>query len=184
MYAFCNWGQSNSIRNKNLFAIIDTDYGHWPLKRCVILNEINKRMNSACSFIIQSQIDIHTNISYWVKLQGIKLGIISNNLSIMVYNNCILQKKNKKKTSYHKSAKTFLHYASWIKLAKFKPHSLLLIHWGRMTHVCISKLTIFGSDNGLSPGRRQAIIWINAGILLIGPSGTISSEILIEIHIF
>ena len=28
-----------------------------------------------------------------------------------------------------------------------------------------------GSDNSLSPGRRQAIIWTNAGILLIGPLG-------------
>ena len=28
---------------------------------------------------------------------------------------------------------------------------------------------IIGSDNGLSPGQRQAIIWTNAGILLIGP---------------
>ena len=27
---------------------------------------------------------------------------------------------------------------------------------------------IIGSDNGLSPGRRQAIIWTNAAILLIG----------------
>ena len=41
-----------------------------------------------------------------------------------------------------------------------------------MTHICISKLTIIGSDNGLVPTRRQAIIWINAGILLIGPLGT------------
>ena len=40
------------------------------------------------------------------------------------------------------------------------------------------------SDNGLSPGRRQAIIWPNAGILLIGPLGTYFSEILIEIHTF
>ena len=38
-----------------------------------------------------------------------------------------------------------------------------------------------GSDNGLSPGWRQAIIWTNAGILLIGPLGTNFSEILIEI---
>ena len=37
-----------------------------------------------------------------------------------------------------------------------------------MTHICIGKLTIIGSDNGPSPGRRQAIIWTNAGILLIG----------------
>ena len=44
--------------------------------------------------------------------------------------------------------------------------------------------TIIGSDNGLTPGRRQAIIWTNAGILLIAPLGTIFSEILIEIHTF
>ena len=42
-----------------------------------------------------------------------------------------------------------------------------LTHWGRMTHICVDNLTIIGSDNGLSPGRRQAIIWTNAGILLI-----------------
>ena len=59
-----------------------------------------------------------------------------------------------------------------------------LTHWGRVTHICISKLTIIGSNNGLSPGRRQAIIWTNAGILLIRPLGTKFSEILIEIWIF
>ena len=53
-----------------------------------------------------------------------------------------------------------------------------------MTHICVSNWTIIGSDNGLSPGRRQAIIWTNAGILLIGPPGTNFSEILIEIHTF
>ena len=37
-----------------------------------------------------------------------------------------------------------------------------------MTHISVSKRTIIGSDNGLSPGRRQAIIWINVEILLIG----------------
>ena len=57
-------------------------------------------------------------------------------------------------------------------------------HWGRVTHICVSKLTIIGSDNGLSPDRRQAIIWTNAGILLIGPLGTNSSEISIEILTF
>ena len=44
-----------------------------------------------------------------------------------------------------------------------------LTHWGRVTHICIGNLTIIGSDNGLSPGRRQVIIWTNAGILSIGP---------------
>ena len=45
-------------------------------------------------------------------------------------------------------------------------------HWGRVTHICVSKLTTIGSDNGLSPGRCQAIIWTSAGILWIGPLGT------------
>ena len=51
-------------------------------------------------------------------------------------------------------------------------------------HICISKLTIIGSDNGLSPDRRQAIIWTNAVLLLIEPLGTNFSEILIEILTF
>ena len=53
-----------------------------------------------------------------------------------------------------------------------------------MTHICISNLTIIGSDNGLASDRRQAIIWTNAGLLLIGPLGTNFSEILIEILTF
>ena len=60
----------------------------------------------------------------------------------------------------------------------------MLTLWGRVTHICVSKLTIIGSDNGLSPDRRQAIIWTNAGLLLIGPLGTDFSEILIEILTF
>ena len=59
-----------------------------------------------------------------------------------------------------------------------------LTHWGRVTHLCVSILTTIGSDNGSSPGRRQAIIWTNAGILLIEPLGTNFSEILIETHTF
>ena len=53
-----------------------------------------------------------------------------------------------------------------------------------MTHICVSDITIIGSDNGLSPGRRQAIIRTNAGILLIRPLGTNFSEILTEILLF
>ena len=62
--------------------------------------------------------------------------------------------------------------------------SCSLCYWGRVMLICVSKLTIIGSDNGLSPGQRQAIIWANAGILLIGPFGTNFSEILIEILTF
>ena len=62
--------------------------------------------------------------------------------------------------------------------------SFHLTHWGRVMHICVSKLTIIGSDNGSSPGRRQAIISTNAGILLIEPLGTNFSEILSEIQTF
>ena len=47
-----------------------------------------------------------------------------------------------------------------------------LTHWSRVTHICVGNLAIIVSDNGLSPGRRQTIIWTKAGILLIGSLGT------------
>ena len=59
-----------------------------------------------------------------------------------------------------------------------------LIDWGRVTHICVGNLAIIGSDNCLSPGRRHAIIWTDAGILLIGPSETDFNEILIKSYIF
>ena len=49
-------------------------------------------------------------------------------------------------------------------------HKYGITHWGRVLYV--GNLTIIGSDNGLAPDRRQAIIWINAGILLFGRLGT------------
>ena len=62
--------------------------------------------------------------------------------------------------------------------------SELLTHWGRVTHICADNLTIIDSDNGLSPGRHQAIIWTNAGILLIEHLETNFSEVAIEIQTF
>ena len=59
-----------------------------------------------------------------------------------------------------------------------------LTHWDRVTHICVSDLTDISSDNGLSPGRCQAIIWTNAGLLLIRTLGTNFSEILSEINTF
>ena len=50
-----------------------------------------------------------------------------------------------------------------------------------MTHICVSNLTIVGSDNVLA---NQAIIWTNDGRLLIGLLGTNFSEIIIKIDIF
>ena len=74
-------------------------------------------------------------------------------------------------------------HSNWINSTRF-PNLSHLTHWGRVTHICVGKLTTIGSDNGLSPGRRQAIIWINAGILLIEPLGANFSEISIEILTF
>ena len=51
-----------------------------------------------------------------------------------------------------------------------------LTHWGRVTHICVSKLTVIG--------RRQAIIWTNAWMLLIGPLVKYISEIVIAIQTF
>ena len=50
-----------------------------------------------------------------------------------------------------------------------KGASGILNHWGRVTHISVSKLTIIDSENGLPPGRRQAVIWTNAAILLLDP---------------
>ena len=59
-----------------------------------------------------------------------------------------------------------------------------LTHWGWVTHICVSDLTIIGSDNGLSLGRRQAIIRTNAGISVKKTLGTSFNKILIKIILF
>ena len=69
-----------------------------------------------------------------------------------------------------------------------KPRALAdavgLTHWGRVTHICVCKLIIIGSDNGLSPDQHQAIIWTNAELLSIGPLPTYFSENLIKMQQF
>ena len=52
-----------------------------------------------------------------------------------------------------------------------------LAHWGRVTNIYVSDLVHHCSDNGLSPIRRQAIVWTNDGVLLIRTWGTSFSEI-------
>ena len=64
------------------------------------------------------------------------------------------------------------------------PNAASVTHWGRITHICVCKLTIIGSNNGLSPDRHQVIFWTNAGLLSIGSLGTNFSEILIKIQNF
>ena len=89
------------------------------------------------------------------------------------------------------SADFLVLYIAHLVMTKFRLYIYSIIswhhgltHWGRAMHICIGKLTIIGSANGLSPGRRQAIIWTIARILLIWPLGTNFSEILIGIQTF
>ena len=66
----------------------------------------------------------------------------------------------------------------------YNPCFNALTLWGRVTHICVDKITIIGSDNGLLPGRHQAIIWIKYGILLLTHLETNCNEIPIKIHTF
>ena len=68
----------------------------------------------------------------------------------------------------------------WVKLL----WNIALIHWGRVTHICIGNIAIIDSDNGLSPGGHKAIISTNAVLLSIGPLGTNFSEISMKSLIF
>ena len=59
------------------------------------------------------------------------------------------------------------------------PCCVLFTHYGQVTHLSVGNLAIICAGNGLSPGRRQAIILANAAILLFGPLIINLSEILI-----
>ena len=125
------------------------------------------------------------------------LNLVPKLSMIWFHLDCIMQLKEScfiaTNVCSRKSGTTFGDLPDWLSHLVFSPpppptpssHSNHpLTHWGQVTHICVSNLTIIGSDNGLSPGRRPAIIWTNAGILLIGPLGTKFSEILIGIQPF
>ena len=61
----------------------------------------------------------------------------------------------------------------------FQPDVLTL--WGWVTHICISKITIIGSDNDLSPGRH----YLNQCWNIVNwTPRTNFKEILVRIHTF
>ena len=112
-------------------------------------------------------------------------------MSMFLYHCCILLEIKLTTTtarSEHGAYRAASHYLNQRWLVYWRIYASLglteLTHWGRVTHICVSKLTIIGSDNGLSPGRRQANIWNNAGLLLIEPLGTNFSVISIGFQIF
>ena len=72
-------------------------------------------------------------------------------------------------------------FESWIHTTATPNYRLLTFEAEWRIYASVNQ-TIIGSDNGLSPDRRKAIIWTNAGILLIVPLETTFSEILIEVR--
>ena len=59
---------------------------------------------------------------------------------------------------YQKSLRSLVWVIPWALLIYCILWSrLALTHWGRVTHMCIGKITIIGSDNGLSPGCLNSL---------------------------
>ena len=54
---------------------------------------------------------------------------------------------------------------------------IALTHWGRVTHICVSNVTIIGSDNGLSPDWCQAIIWTSDGNIVDWTLGILRNKL-------
>ena len=114
------------------------------------------------------------------------LNQMQHSFVISIYTGCLVTKLQSNPHYMHRGCKksnvytcvntqqrsTFCLNTEIMDTRSLRPPVFGLIHWGRVTHICVGKLIIIGSDNGLSPGRRQAIIWTNAGIWLMGPLGT------------
>ena len=58
----------------------------------------------------------------------------------------------------HKCTYSKRHLGRIARSAELMDSTPKLTYWGRVTHICVGKLTIIGLDKGLSHGRRQAII--------------------------
>ena len=52
-------------------------------------------------------------------------------------------------------------YEFWLKFHWSLFLRVQLTHWGRVTHICVNKLTIIGSDNGLLPSHYLNQCWNN-----------------------
>ena len=79
-----------------------------------------------------------------------------------------------------------IHKANLLKFVpRYRLHKKLAfdgVNSLRLSDTCMRQL--IGSDNGLSLGRRQAIVWANAGLFLIWPVETKFSELLNHNHTF
>ena len=90
-----------------------------------------------CYFV---HIKTFTNRFFNCFLFGISLGDLSiwfvSSILSLIYFNCYLNK-------------TDINKIIWTTLCWIYQSFWYLTHWGLVTHICVSKLTITGSDNGL-----------------------------------
>ena len=158
---------------------------HWkwhPL--CPGFNLSKQKCNEADVFqiiLILSQLDKKDNMER-NRSDLITTCLFTNNHMQITYQQPLTATKHKTKYTYVQYQLQEIKLDN--KVMFYHDTNIRLTHWGRVMHICISNLTIIGSDNGLSPGRRQAIIWTNDVILWIRPLGTNFSEILIEFLTF
>ena len=154
------------------------------------------------AWIILKFTDWCPNITLFLHVHKIKHGYLTGFISGVIRWNCfnkmwyilllhmciwIIKKQwftvSTKRVGWSQRQLSRVHYdGTMLETMHNKPCYNNLTHWGRVTHICVGADTNIGSDNDLSPGRCQAIIWTSASILLIGPLGTNFSGILSEIH--
>ena len=147
------------------------------------MSNLNQSTCIFCSIICQT-------VSYWTPLwelthkqletHGCIINIVATDVLVLKHHDININSVDGPVWYTH----TFIVNNIWNKTHKLKKKTSGVTHWGRVMHIFVSKLTIIGSDNGLSPGWHQVIIWTNAEILLIRTSGTNFSGILSEIHTF
>ena len=140
-----NWGRDKMV------AIFGRN-----ILKCILLNEIFKfwiKFQWSLFLMVQLTFSQHW-FRYWLGTKQVISHYMNQWWSTLLLHMCVTQ-------------------LQWVILKKKNivcQHFKLqqqheLTHWGRVTHICLGNLAIIGSDNGLSPSRRQAIIWTNAGIL-------------------
>ena len=79
--------------------------------------------------------------------------------------------------------KSYWNVKSYFIWSRGSIHSKYWAHWGRVTHIRVSKLGLHWFIIAW-PNRHQAIIWTNAGSFLIGPLGTNLNELWTNIQPF
>ena len=140
----------NDISQHYFEALNVTGYT-WGILVKMIFNTLRSRQMATIFQIIYS------NEFSWMKLYEFQLKfhwILFLRVQLTIFQHWLRSWLGADQVISHYLNQWWLHY--WHIFASLGLNGLT--HWGRVTHICVSKLSILGSDNGLSPGRRQAII--------------------------